>query len=45
VLCNGRIVRQGSVDAALSPPLDEYTHCLIEAVPQMRQDWLAQVTA
>lgn len=45
VLCDGRIVRQGSVDAALSPPLDAYTQCLIEAVPQMRQDWLAQVTA
>lgn len=43
VLCAGRILRQGSVDQALSPPLDAYTQCLIEAVPQMRGDWLAQL--
>ncbi|HXR02100.1 MAG TPA: ABC transporter ATP-binding protein [Pseudomonas sp.] len=43
VLCAGRIVRQGSVDEALSPPLDAYTQRLIEAVPQMTQDWLAKI--
>jgi ABC-type glutathione transport system ATPase component len=44
VLCDGRIVRQGGVDEALSGPLDVYTQRLIEAVPQMREDWLAQMT-
>ena len=44
VLCDGRIVRQCGVDDALSGPLDVYTQRLIEAVPQMRQDWLAQMT-
>ncbi|TDV67601.1 ABC transporter ATP-binding protein [Pseudomonas sp. LP_7_YM] len=44
VLCHGRIVRQGSVDEALNPPLDAYTQRLIEAVPQMREDWLAKIS-
>jgi ABC-type glutathione transport system ATPase component len=44
VLCDGRIVRQGRVDEALSAPLDDYTQRLIDAVPQMREDWLAQMT-
>lgn len=42
VLCDGRIVRQGCVDEALAAPLDAYTRRLIDAVPQMREDWLAQ---
>lgn len=45
VLRAGRIIRQGSVDQVLRPPLDAYTQCLIDAVPEMREDWLAQVTA
>lgn len=44
VLCEGRIIRQGRVDEALSAPLDDYTRRLIEAVPQLRQDWLAEMT-
>lgn len=43
VLCEGRIIRQGRVDEALSAPLDDYTRRLIEAVPQLRQDWLAEM--
>jgi peptide/nickel transport system ATP-binding protein len=43
-LCEGRIIRQGRVDEALSAPLDDYTRRLIEAVPQLRQDWLAEMT-
>jgi len=45
VLRAGRIIRQGSVDQVLRPPLDAYTQCLIDAVPEMREDWLAQVMA
>lgn len=43
VLRDGRIIRQGSVDEALSPPLDAYTQRLIDAVPEMREDWLTSV--
>jgi ABC-type glutathione transport system ATPase component len=44
VLCDGCIIRQGRVDEALSAPLDDYTQRLIDAVPQMREDWLTQMT-
>ncbi|MFP1763237.1 ABC transporter ATP-binding protein [Lonsdalea quercina] len=45
VLRQGRIVRQGRVDEALSPPLDEYTRELLIAVPEMRCGWLQEVMA
>lgn len=44
VLCNGRIVRQGSVHEALNAPLDAYTQSLVKAVPEMREDWLTKMT-
>ena len=43
VLHDGRIVRHGRTAEALSAPLDDYTRRLVEAVPQMRQDWLMQM--
>jgi peptide/nickel transport system ATP-binding protein len=45
VLHNGRVVRRGPTAQTLSAPLDDYTQRLVEAVPQMRQDWLAQMAA
>jgi len=42
VLRDGRIVRHGRTAEALSAPLDDYTRRLVEAVTQMRQDWLMQ---
>ncbi|MBD8730047.1 ABC transporter ATP-binding protein [Pseudomonas sp. CFBP 13710] len=44
VLRNGRIVHRGPTAEALSAPFDDYTQSLVESVPQMRQDWLAQMT-
>ncbi|PWC20178.1 ABC transporter [Brenneria roseae subsp. roseae] len=43
VLKNGQIIRQGAVDEALSPPLDDYTQRLLDAVPEMRCGWLREV--
>ncbi|MEE3651348.1 MULTISPECIES: ABC transporter ATP-binding protein [unclassified Brenneria] len=45
VLRNGRIIRQGAADDALSPPLDDYTQRLLNAVPEMRCGWLQQAMA
>ncbi|WP_192458402.1 ABC transporter ATP-binding protein [Musicola keenii] len=43
VLRHGKIIRQGAVAEALSPPLDDYTHQLLVAVPEMRCGWLREV--
>lgn len=45
VLRNGRIIRQGAVSETLSPPLDDYTQRLLQAVPEMRCGWLQEAMA
>jgi peptide/nickel transport system ATP-binding protein len=45
VLRQGRVVRQGRKDDALSAPYDPYTELLISSVPEIDPDWLDQTLA
>ncbi|MFE8151176.1 ABC transporter ATP-binding protein [Brenneria goodwinii] len=45
VLRHGRIIRQGAVMQTLTPPLDDYTQRLLDAVPEMRRGWLQEAMA
>jgi len=43
VMKAGRVVRMGERSQVFSPPFDPYTRSLLEAVPEMRRDWLGQI--
>lgn len=43
VLDHGRIAAVGPLSKVFSPPLHPYTKALLQAVPQMRVDWLTDV--
>jgi peptide/nickel transport system ATP-binding protein len=45
VMLQGKVVRYGPRDEALSPPLDPYTELLLSSVPEMRMGWREDVLA
>jgi peptide/nickel transport system ATP-binding protein len=45
VMNRGRIVDEGPKNKVLSPPFQDYTRLLLEAVPEMSPDWLDRLVA
>lgn len=43
VMHRGRVVREGTKTAVLSPPFDDYTDLLLRSVPEMEIGWLERV--
>ena len=45
VLYNGKIMEQGPLESILSPPHHPYTQQLLGSVPELRTNWLDEITS
>ena len=44
VMCNGEVVDSGATHVVLNPPYPDYTLQLLNSIPELRTDWLDDVT-
>ena len=45
VLHDGEFMEQGSINSILTPPHHSYTQQLLSSVPELRTDWLDNITS